>query len=237
MKNSRWINFFCLLLLTSCYPVRPGGLHRTGEDRPPAGSIVPSDSTVHRPHTADPFADFLKGLFKASMTIRDHKLTGLMMIKRMDSVSPAAAPAKEPDYSYRIVFASEIGLTFFDLELSPAGMKVISCFESLNRKNLLKILESDFRTLLGLNHLAAVAVKSYRQEPGNAMVPFRKSGTRKIWEIYNPSGDTLIGINGKSNPVNGLMISLLDYKKTFPGEIIIRNPLIGMEMNLRLLSH
>lgn len=237
MKNSRWINFFFLLLLTSCYPVRPGGLYRTGNDRPPAVRIAPSDSTIQRPHTANPFADFTKGLFKASMTIRHHKLTGLMMIKRMDSVSPAAAPAKEPDYSYRIVFASEIGLTFFDIEISPAGMNVISCFESLNRKNLLKILESDFRILLGLNYGTSLAVNTYRQEPGNAMVQLRKNGTWKIWEIYNPAGDTLTGINGKNNPANGVMISFLNYKKSFPGEVIIRNPLIGMEMKLRLLSH
>jgi len=79
---------------------------------------------------------FEKALFTGSLDIKKHHLTGFLLIKKME------------DESYRIVFTNQIGMTFFDFEVKQNGFKVVYCFESLNRKALIRIFEKDFRALL-----------------------------------------------------------------------------------------
>lgn len=79
---------------------------------------------------------FEKALFTGAVDIKKHHLTGFLLIKKME------------DDSYRIVFTNQVGMTFFDFEVKQNSFRVVYCFESLNRKALLRIFEKDFRLLL-----------------------------------------------------------------------------------------
>ncbi|HTB52582.1 MAG TPA: hypothetical protein VK718_07395 [Ferruginibacter sp.] len=64
-------------------------------------------------------------------------LSGLMLIKKM------------PDSSTRIVFASQMGLNFFDFGFNADGsFKVYSILKQMNRKPVIKTLRKDFDLIL-----------------------------------------------------------------------------------------
>jgi len=79
---------------------------------------------------------FEKGLYKGSLDISKHHISGLFFLKRFSA------------NDIRIVFSNEMGMNFFDVELKQNEFIVHSCFPSLNREALLKLLENDFRLLL-----------------------------------------------------------------------------------------
>jgi len=76
-------------------------------------------------------------LFKAGVDVYGRYFSGLLFIKAIDSTS-----------SYRLIMTTETGLQLFDLELMPDRMIIHACMEKMNRKAVMKIIESDFRLLL-----------------------------------------------------------------------------------------
>ena len=89
--------------------------------------------TGQGPYTTAIFdSTFEKALYKGSLDISKHHLTGLFYMKRVSK------------NSVRILFSNELGINFFDLELTKDELIVHSCFPSLNRTSLLKLLKNDF---------------------------------------------------------------------------------------------
>jgi hypothetical protein len=225
MKNSWFISIF-VLLFAGCVSVKPAKLTRDP-------SQITRNNVIHQPLQVIPFSSrFL--LFKASLDIKKHHLTGLLVIKRMDSLIDAGNPGRGIRPVYRIVFANEIGMTFFDLELTCDSLKVISCFESLNKKALMKIFRTDFLLLTGMDTMTEK--RFYTQSPTNNLVVFGKAGKLKSWQTFSPSGDTLIKTSGKSTIADPVIISYLKYEKGFPTRITVENPFISMKLTMRLLN-
>ena len=80
---------------------------------------------------------FQKGLFKSQLTVHGKLLSGLILIKRTGE-------------TFRIVFLSEIGIKYFDIEVSnneQEALIVHSMLEMLNRKPLMDFIETTFRML------------------------------------------------------------------------------------------
>ena len=154
MRYSWFISILGLLFLAGCGSIKPAGLEK-----------LPVVSDAVRP--VSPFRFIGEGtLFRASIDIRKHHLTGLMLIKRMDTLVAGNSIADEG--VYRVVFASEIGMTFFDLEIRSGELTVISCFESLNKKGLMKILRTDLSLLTTAAEF--LPQKQYRQVPSGDVV-------------------------------------------------------------------
>lgn len=81
--------------------------------------------------------NFEKALYQTTINIFNNKLTGITLIKKIDS-------------SYRVVSMSEIGVKYFDIEVvadSPTQAKVHYIMEMLDRKLLVKMLLNDFQLL------------------------------------------------------------------------------------------
>ena len=80
---------------------------------------------------------FERGLYKSQLTVHGKLLSGLVLIKRTGE-------------SFRIVFLSEIGIKYFDIEVSSnegEDFIVHSMLEMLNRKQLNAFIETTFRML------------------------------------------------------------------------------------------
>ena len=226
MKSSWFLSFLLVLLAAGCVSIKPLRIN------PDLSHVMHQVSPLT--HDASPVTSHL---FKATLDIKKHHLTGLLLIKRMDSVAPTTLSQPEKGKKnevYRIVFANEIGMTFFDLELKYDSFRVVSCFESLNKKALIKILETDFRLLTGIYPVQYEKV--YRQTATNNQVFYAKTGRYKIWETFSPSGDTLYTTAGKSTIADPVIISFLNYEAGFPSRISLENPVIGLKMSLRLLK-
>ena len=125
-------------------------------------------------------------------------------------------------------------MTFFDLEIRGDSFKVVSCFEALNKRALLKILETDFRLLTGAG--TAGTRKVYKQSTTGNRVVFSQQGVFKSWLTYPASGDTLLASSGKSTIADPVIITCKNYESGFPARIKIENPVIGMKMSLKLLK-
>jgi len=125
-------------------------------------------------------------------------------------------------------------MTFFDIEMTPDSFRLVSCFESLNKKALMKIIETDIRMLTWDGSLKNE--KLYRQDVTNNKVVSGKAGKYKTWQTLSPSGDTLWATAAKSTIADPVIISYDKYKDGFPLKITIENPFIGMKLSLRKLT-
>jgi hypothetical protein len=213
-----------MLLLCGCVTVKPRGISRDNAAfRLPETGIT----RYHAPKSSH--------LFKATLDIKKHHLTGLLVVKRMDSIAlPEAQNNHETGAgTYRIVFVNEVGMTFFDLELSPDSLQVISCFASLNRKALMNILETDFR-ILTLNK-PLDDQKHYRKDGTKQWVVSGKTGRYRVWQTWSPGGDTLVYTGAKSTVADPVRMVFDKYKDGMPGKITVENPFIGLKLSLRRL--
>ena len=135
---------------------------------------------------------------------------------------------------YRVVFTNQVGITFFDLGLRNDSLEVVYCFESLNRKALLNIIRTDLILLLSapgrFEH-----VSTGRQETTSLMVREGKSQKIHVWHTWDPT-NTLTAIHGKTGPADKVKIHFSDIRDNFPGTIVIENPVVGMKMEMHLLS-
>ncbi len=259
LMKSSWFASIFLILLTGCVTIKPGQLTRgtawlagTDKHTRDEGGVTKSINAVPGegpgkqdtkqgkstgPGTAPKgFIHHPSGvaLFKATLDIKKHHLTGLLVIKRMDSSASSGHDSARVHPVYRIVFANEIGLTFFDLEMKPESFRVVSCFESLNKKALMKILETDFRLLTGMDTLKSG--RNYTQSGTNNRVIAGKAGKFSVWHTYSPSGDTLFRTAGKSTIADPAILEYLKYADGYPVKITIKNPFIGLKLSLRLLD-
>ena len=175
-------------------------------------------------------------LYKATLDIKKHHLTGLMMIKRTDTIRPAEPQSGKGMTAgiYRFVFMNEVGMTFFDLQLDSGELKVISCFASMNKKALIKILETDFRMLL--SDISLKNERVYIQEKTGNIAVSGKTGKYSSWQTWSPGGDTLLIKSGKSTIADPAIIRFENYSEGTPKKITIENPFIGMKLTLRKLA-
>ena len=225
--KAKWYAGFLVLLISGCISVKPSHLTRNRVDLTRQTSNV----TKYRPTASGQ-------LFKASLALKKHILKGYLAIRKTDPPLPAdpGTGTWDSSFVYRFVFANEIGMTYFDLELNSTGLKVISCLKSLNKTALLKILETDFRMMTRNDPLRNEQI--YQQSETNHFVVSGVAGKRyKIWQTYSPFGDTLYATSAKSTISDPVIITYKEYLNGFPVKITIENPFIGLKMSLRKLTN
>jgi|WetSurMetagenome_2_1015567.scaffolds.fasta_scaffold231317_2 hypothetical protein len=199
-----------LLLLAGCVSTRPDG------------DLIPVSPPVNiHATTIVPFSDST-ALYKASLDIRKHHLSGIMVMRQMG------------ESSYRIVFANQVGMTYFDLSFRADSFNIIYCFDPLNKKALLKILETDFRLLLPFC-TGGRTLKSYVEYPSGNHVFKSECKNISLWTMQSARGDTLLYTGGKSNFADAARISFSGYNGASPTRILLENPLINLKLDLRLL--
>jgi len=108
MRNS-WFVSILILVAAGCVSIKPkevtrNASHLTMETDHPGDRFL-----LARENTA--MSRFV--LFKAALDIKKHHLSGLLVIKRMDSIEGTGISEHVVKPVYRIVFANEIGMTFF----------------------------------------------------------------------------------------------------------------------------
>ena len=149
-------------------------------------------------------------LYKAKIDILSHYLSGLLFIK------PTGVE------TFRLVFTTELGLTFFDIELAPASRKVYYCMEKLNKKIVLNTLEKDMRLLL-MNDLADKKNEWFTDPPSSdKIVRFRRSG--KIFDYYFKNKEDIIyKIENIAKSKVKISVDVKDYQDGIPYLINIKH--------------
>ena len=164
---------------------------------------------------------FEKGLYKATMDISKHHISGFIFLKRTS------------DTSYRILFSNQMGMSFFDFEFSGHSFIVHSCFPSLDRKSLLSILETDFEILLfPFRDLKKAMLISGTSEPSRFKV--KVSSGKWFYQVANDS-KRITKMSSKGKLVKKTRISIV-YQESAMSDILISNPTIGLELKMKLIS-
>ncbi len=163
-----------------------------------------------------------KGLYKTTLDISKHHLSGFIFLKRTS------------DSSYRIIFSNQLGIKFFDFEFSGKEFIVHYCFPSLERKALLKLFETDFRTFLfPFEGIKKIQPMNSTQKDGNVFKVKIRSGK---W-FYTISGESkrIIQMNSRGKFFAKTRIGI-QYTESSPSTIDISNPTIKLSLTMILLS-
>jgi len=103
-------------------------------------------------------------LFKSSISIYSHELSGILVIKKLS------------DTSCRIAFTTEFGNTLLDMTLTQTGYEKHFAIKKLDRKIILKTLAKDIRALTAN---ALKVEKTFRQEEKKVLM-----GSLNKFQLY-----------------------------------------------------
>jgi hypothetical protein len=164
---------------------------------------------------------FTTVIYSTQVNIIGNHLSGLLVIKTM------------PDSSIRIVFTSEMGLSFFDFEFSSNGdFKAHYIIERMNRKAVIRTLRQDFELVLmrGLKEQEATIFKNidriyyaFPQEKGSN------------YYITDPSCTELFGIEKASKRKAIVKVVMTDYRDRVPDTIGIMHTNFQFSIGLKRL--
>ena len=167
-------------------------------------------------------SSFSKGLYKATMDIGKNHLTGFIFVKKIS------------DTSYRVLFNNEIGMTYFDLEFFPGVFVVHSCFPSMDRKSLLKLLGNDFGILFFTDHGIRKIVQVKHDVRGERSYKMT-SGTGR-WQLRAADPlNSLIFIGSLHKFISRTRIQL-DHSGGSAAGITISNPMLRLTITLKMIS-
>lgn len=96
--------------------------------------------------------------YKASIDVLKNHLTGLLIVKKTDSLAT------------RIVFVTELGMKMFDFEAAGDSIRAVYVFDPLNKPLMVDALKRNFNNLLLMN--------AYGQETGK-----NTKGNTQIYEV------------------------------------------------------
>lgn len=103
--------------------------------------------------------------YKTSIDVLKNHLTGLLIVKKTDSLTT------------RIVFVTELGMKMFDFEAKNNQIQAVYVFDPLNKPLMIEALKRNFNNLLLLN--------AYNHETGKCT-----KGSRRIFEIKDAKDKT-----------------------------------------------
>lgn len=169
-------------------------------------------------------SSFEKGLYKGSLDISKHHLSGLFYLKRVSL------------NSIRILFSNELGMNFFDLELKGNEFIVHSCFPSLDRASLLKLLEKDFRLLLIPDTTITTMKRGRSKEP--ELIIFRvKSARGSFHYTYDKNSGKIRRIQTSRSIMGRTDLQVYGDERLQPTKIHISNPTIRLHIRMTFLSN
>ena len=161
-------------------------------------------------------------LYNTQVNVIGNHLSGLLVMKTM------------PDSSTRIVFTSEMGLSFFDFEFRKDGtFQVHHVIEKMNRKAVIKTLRQDFELVLmrGLSTQNATILRldnrifyAFPQEKGSN------------YYITDPDCKELLGIEKASRRKAIVRVIMKNYMNGIPDTIGIEHTNFQFNIGLKRLE-
>jgi len=139
------------------------------------------------------------------------------------------------DTAIRVVFTNEIGLTFFDLELTEQSMTVHGIFPAMDRKSFLKILEKDFQILLFKDRtITKLVLKGVKKK--EVRIYATHSGRGKALYFTDQDSHRLLRHKSAKSSFQRTEVKYTWGKQDIPSGIYLVNPTIRLHMYLSLLN-
>ncbi len=177
------------------------------------------------PYTTAIFdSSFERALYKGSLDISKHHLSGLFLIKRISG------------NAIRIVFSNELGINFFDFELKGDEFIVHSCFPSLEKASLLKLLGNDFRLLL-IPDTTITRMKPGRSRDPKLSIFGVKSARGSFHYTYDYDSGKIRRIQTSPSFMGRTDLQVYGDERMQPTRIHISNPTIRLHIRMTFLSN
>ena len=164
---------------------------------------------------------FSTALYSTYVNVAGKHLSGLLMFKKM------------PDSTTRIVFASEMGIKFFDFEFSKTSFKVHYCIKQLNKRAVIGQLKKDISFII-MNGINTSSAKFMRSE-SEYYFKF-KSGKEETYYITDLNCTRLIRIENASKRKKKVIINLSGTKGAMADSIYIAHQLFDFNISLKQLN-
>ncbi|MHA7057013.1 hypothetical protein ACWGOQ_0007330 [Aquimarina sp. M1] len=123
---------------------------------------------IENPYFSNQKIDYV---YKADITIYGNEFSGILILKKIDL------------QNHRMVFTSQFGSTFFDIEFKKGAYKINSIVEQLDRKIILNTLIRDFSLLVKEK---ATVVEIFHNKEYNVLK--NQEDNRSNYYFYNQSG-------------------------------------------------
>lgn len=108
-------------------------------------------------------------LYKTQISLFNKYYTGMLLHKQTDSTTS------------HLVFVTEIGIKMFDIELKQDSLKMVYCFEPLNKPKITHLLEEDMGLIL-LHQLLNQQGKIYTSnKEGTTLYTTKKNGKLYVY--------------------------------------------------------
>ncbi|MCX6249021.1 MAG: hypothetical protein NTW10_14945 [Bacteroidetes bacterium] len=169
-------------------------------------------------------SSFEKALYKGSLDISKHHLTGLFYLKKVS------------ENSVRVVFSNEMGMTFFDLEIKNDKLIVHSIFPSMNKSSLLKLLRSDFRLLMVPDTTVKKSKQAASDDSGSILFKI-KSARGSFYYTYDKLTDRISRIRTSGAIMGKTDLQVTRDSRLQPKKIEIANPVIGLHIQMTFLGN
>jgi len=158
-------------------------------------------------------------MYKAEIHIYDNYFSGLIVIKPKET-------------GHRIVFMNEIGMKFFDFELSKESYIIHQIFEAMNKKIFIKLLVSDFKHILLYNVTGEFDYFTEKEEDSKILKP------KKTKELYYFDKTFLSAQKSEKYSIfrKHTFINYSGYMQNIPGKINIEHKNIKFKMNLTYIK-
>lgn len=168
-----------------------------------------------------PVSDDTTLIYKTGVDAYGRYLSGLLIIRSYDSDN------------YRLVFTTEMGMKLFDFEFKDNKFHVHYCFDKLNKRPVIRLLEKDFSMMLLRNtytfNAKILDKKSYLSE---------QVQDKEYWKIV-VDADTRIVKNMYSQSPEGKIKCAINYlylEEPCPYKIFIEHQNLDLKMQLELLK-
>ena len=165
--------------------------------------------------------DFTSALYTTHVNVVGNHLSGLVLFKTM------------PDSSKRVVFSSEMGLTFFDFEfMKDGGFKVHYIIKKMDKKAVIRTLRSDFELVL-MNRLQYQDVNVKRSGDELYHTFPQKKGSNYYITDLNCSGLKRIEKSSRRKPL--VTVLMQNYIDGIPDTIGISHTNFAFTIGLKRL--
>ena len=139
-----------------------------------------------------------------------------------------------PDSGTRIVFTSEMGLSFFDFEFTSNGdFKVHYIIEKMNRKAVIRTLRQDFELVL-MRGLESQNVQVFKDIDRIYFAFPQEKGSN--YYITDPSCSELFGIEKASKRKAFVKVIMKDYVNQVPDSIGVTHTNFQFTIGLKRLQ-
>jgi len=180
-----------------------------------------SSTAIRIPDIFD--SSFRKATYVTDFEVFGNALSGITIIKKVI-----------PTNTYHVVFMSQIGLTYFDLEVAmdrdTGGYQVNYIMKSLNRDFIKKALQTDFELLF--SKFPPGSQKQFYEHPEKEIVEMLVQ-IENMTASYAAENQEIQFISYRKGRATGASIHISDYRKNHPSQFTIHNRKARLHISFR----